>query len=207
MNSNLSLASGMSTFWISVVLMLLAGCSSPEFVNPPSADYLAPAPSTISGTWKNVEENGERVRISGQKDGTLKLYFSSVAPSSEHHPAAPLLAQSMHFDNSDWILIDFRKLAAWQGEEPYTEKSPYRLLKYVLETPDRLCGIELDTNVFAEAIKSGQLEGKVFTPPPHIPQPKNVTVTSPGELWVKWWIALPESQKKFGPKWCFVRAK
>lgn len=205
---------GTHVIWMCIIVTLTA-CSSPEFVNPPPASYLAPLPAAINGTWANEEDNGERVRLSGQKDGTLKLYFSQTKPSSERSPKEPLLAQTMHFDNADWILLDFRKIAAWQGEEPYTEKSQYRLLKYALDTPDRLCGTEMGINVFAEAIKSGQLEGKVVAPPPRPPQgmgmvpssPGKVTVTSPGEAWVKWWIALPEARKKFGPTWCFVRAK
>lgn len=201
-----SLTCGVYTIWIGFML-LLAGCNSPEFANPPPASYLAPLPAAINGTWANEVENGERVRLSGEKDGTLKLYFSETKPTAEPAPKEPLLAQTMHFDNADWMLLDFRKLAAWQKGDPYTEKSPYRVLKVVLEKPDRLCGIEMDTGVFAEAVKAGQLEGKVVLPPPHIPQPKGVTITSPGDAWVKWWIALPAAQKKFGPTWCFVRAK
>jgi len=207
------LAHGANVTLIGIALTL-TGCSSPEFTNPPPADYLAPPPAAINGTWANEEDNGQRVRLLGQKDGTLKLYFSQIKPSADASPKDPLQAQTMHFDNTDWILLDFRKLAAWQGEEPYTEKSPYRLLKYVLETPDRLCGIELDTGVVAAAIKTGQLEGKVVASSPLPPQGMGmmasslgrVVVTSPGDVWVKWWISLPESGKKFGPKWCFVRA-
>ena len=187
--------------------MLLAGCSSPDFANPPPDAYLSPLPAAINGTWANEVENGERVRLSGQKDGTLKLYFSNTKPNAEPTPEEPLLAQTLRFDNTDWILLDFRKLAEWQKGDPYTDHSPYRLIKYVLENPDRLCGIEMNPAVFAEAVKSGKLEGTVVAPPPRMPQPPRVTITSPGEDWVKWWIAQPEDKKSFGHSWCFTRAK
>jgi hypothetical protein len=214
MRNETNLARGAQALWLGIASMLLAACSSPEFANPPPDKYLAPLPAAINGTWANEVENGERVRLAGQQDGTLKLFFSQAKPTSEPPPKEPLLAQTMHFDNADWILIDFRQVAAWQGEK-YTEKFPFRLLRFELQTPDRLCGTELGVSVFADAVKSGQLEGKAVFPPARPPQgmgmmaqpPAKVTVTSPGEAWVNWWIALPPEQKKFGPTWCFVRAK
>lgn len=201
----------MSHLWkiFVVVSTLLSGCNSPSFVNPPPDAYLVPLPSAINGTWANETENGERVRLSGQQDGTLRLYFSNTNPSQASAPTEPLLAQTLRFDNTDWLLLDFNKMAAWQGEQN-AEKSPFRLLKYVLKNPDRLCGIEMDTSVFAEAIKAGQLAGTTDTSDQKLPESKqliSVVVTSPGADWVKWWSALPESKKMFGQTWCFQRAK
>lgn len=175
-------------------LVLLAGCSSSSFVNPPPPAYLVPLPSAINGTWANELDNGERVRLSGQEDGTIRFEFFQDKPSPNPPPAKPFLAQTLRFDNADWLLIDFRKLAAWQGEE-FTEQAQFRLLKYVLENPDRLCGIEMGPSVFADAIKSGQLAGTVDTSDK---RSIRVTVTSPGSEWVKWWTSLPESKKNMG---------
>ena len=204
-----SLTNRMYCVWLGVMLILLAGCNSPNFVNPPPNNYLAPLPNAINGTWANEVENGERVRLSGQPDGVLRFYFFHVGPSDEPVSAEPLLAQTIRFDNSDWLLLDMSKLSAWQGET-YTEKAPFIFLKYTLENPDRLCGTEMDTHVFVEAIKSGQLAGTFELPDPKLPvqvQSTQVTVTTSGADWVKWWSALPESKKTFGRTFCFLRVK
>lgn len=191
---------------IGIGLLLLSGCSSPSFVNPPPAAYLVPLPGAINGIWANEVDNGERVRLSGQKDGTLRFDFSKVVPSNDPAYAKPLFAQTLRFDNTDWLLLDWRKLADWQGEQ-YTERSQYRLLKYSLEDPDRLCGTEMSTSIFAEAIESGQLTGTVDASGAIDEPTKIVTVTSPGADWVKWWTTLPEDKKTFEATFCFRRVK
>ena len=188
-------------------VLILAGCSSPNFVSAPPATYAAPLPVAINGTWGNEVENGQRIRLSGQMDGTLELYFSQTEPSAEHLPAEPFLAKTLHFADADWLLLDWRKLALWLGEKPDAERPPYVLLKFALEKPDRLCSYEMNTDVFAEAIESGKLTGTVSPSGLINPYAKNIVVTTLGADWVKWWTALPEAKKTYGSTWCFVRVK
>jgi len=81
---------------IGVTLLLLAGCSnSLSFVHPPPASYHVPLPAEINGLWAfEGKDRGERIRVTGQKDGTAHLNFIQTQPSSDPVPAEPLLAQT-----------------------------------------------------------------------------------------------------------------
>ncbi len=96
-------------------LMLLTGCGSPNFVSPPPAVFLKPLPDTINGVWQSEEGVGQRVRLSGATDGVLSLHFLTAPADGEPLPAEPILAQTLHFDKTDWLLLDLFKLSAWTG--------------------------------------------------------------------------------------------
>lgn len=192
---------------IGITLLLLAGCSnSLSFVHPPPASYHVPLPAEINGLWAfEGKDRGERIRVTGQKDGTARLNFIQTQPSSDPVPAEPLLAQTLRFDNTDWLLIDWRKVSVLFGDKD-NGKDSYRLLRFVPESPDRLCGIDLSVNIslFAEAIETGRLAGKVETNPGPL-KSRAVTVTSTGADWVNWWNTLPESSKAIAPPEFCVR--
>ncbi|MDD2721841.1 MAG: hypothetical protein PHH47_11100 [Gallionella sp.] len=187
-----------------VLGLLLSACSSPDFAHPPPEVYAAPLPGVINGTWKNEEDNGVRVRLQSEPDGALRMYFSAPPDEAEPPPPAPFVARTMHFDNSDWLLLDMRAMAEWQGEK-FPGNASYILIRVELENPDRLCGIELNATLFMEAINSGKLAGSVEQKNQYLP-PK-VIVTAPGTEWVKWWQELPAAARSDGPRWCFQRDK
>lgn len=189
---------------IGSVLLLLSGCSrSPNFEHAPPASYRVPFPEELNGVWaREGDDNGERVRVNGLDDGTMQIKFFKTRPSGKPAPDQPLIAQTLRFDHKDWLLIDMRKVSSLHGSQ-YAGEAPYKLIRYVLEDPDRLCGIEPSATLFAGAIKSGKLDGKVKT---YVEPMTFVTVTSAGEDWVKWWSGLPESEKMFvQPTYCFQR--
>lgn len=184
-------------------MLMLSACNSPDFVNPPPASYFARLPEAINGNWKNEEDNGTKVRLQNEPGGKLSMYFSTPA-EGERVPPGPLVAQTLHFGGADWLLLDMRKMAEWQGES-YTENAQYVLMQVTLENPDRVCGTELSTTLFMQAIQSGELSGTVVQPNPYM-SPK-VIVAASGADWVKWWLSLPESKRSYGPRWCFLREK
>jgi len=184
--------------------LLLSGCgSSLGFVHAPPASYRVPLPDGIQGVWaREGPDNGERVRVSSLDNGTVRLDFFKTKPSSQPMPEAPLILQALRFDNTDWLLIDMRKLSALEDAQ-YKGQAPYTLIKYALEDGNRLCGIQLGVSLFAQAIETGQLEGKVDV---YAKPFMRATVTSSGEDWVKWWVAQPASEKMFAqPVFCFQR--
>ena len=85
------------------------------------------------------------------------------------------------------------------------ETAPYILLKFALENPDRLCGFEMNADVFADAIGSGELAGTYRPAQGFIRQ--TLTVTAPGGEWVKWWASLPDAKKTFKSTVCLIRVK
>jgi len=189
---------------IALVCLLLAGCgAAPDFVHAPPASYLAPLAPAVHGVWARVgKDNGERVRVSGLADGTVRIDFFKTRPSAQPVPEQPLMAQALHFDNTDWLLIDMRKLSALDGGK-YTGSAPYRLIRYVLDDAGRLCGSEPGAHLFGEAIEAGKLEGKVTA---DVMPRMRVTVTSAGADWVTWWSLLPASVKTFSqPALCFEK--
>ncbi|HJV76379.1 MAG TPA: hypothetical protein VJ654_19310 [Noviherbaspirillum sp.] len=189
---------------ILIATLLLAGCSgSPDFVHQPPASYRVPLPADIQGVWaREGKDNGERARVSALGDGTVRIDIFSTRPDAKHIPDTPLIAQALRFDNTDWLLVDRNKLSTMEHGR-YTDNAPYRLIKYVLEDDNRLCGIEPSASLFAAAIKAGKLEGRVDD---YAGPFKHVTVSSPGEIWVNWWSGLPASEKIFAqPVFCFQR--
>ncbi|KIF81688.1 hypothetical protein [Noviherbaspirillum autotrophicum] len=190
--------------WISIAAVLLAGCGgAPDFVYEPPASYRVPLSADIQGVWaREGKDNGERARVSALADGMLRIDFFSTRPDARHIPDTPLIARALRFDNTDWLLVDRNRLSALQHSQ-YTGSAPYRLIKYALEGDNRLCGIEPSASLFAAAIDAGKLEGKVER---YAGPFMHVTVTSPGEGWVKWWSELPASEKMFAqPVFCFQR--
>lgn len=184
--------------------LLLTGCSmTPHFVNAPPASYRVPLPPEIQGVWaREGKDNGERARVTAQEDGTVHIDFYKTKPAPADKPQAPVLAQALRFDDTDWLLVDLRELAAREGDK-YRGEAPYKLIKYVMEDDNRLCGILPSASLFAKAIKAGQLEGSVKT---YVEPMIDVTVISQGEEWVKWWSGLPASEKMFAqPVFCFKR--
>lgn len=187
-----------------IVTLLLAGCGgSPDFVHAPPASYRVPLPADIQGVWaREGKDSGERARVSALGDGTVRIDFFSTRPDAKHIPDTPLIAQALRFDNTDWLLVDRNKLSAMEHSQ-YAGDAPYRLIKYVLEDDNRLCGIEPSASLFAAAITAGKLEGKVKS---YAGPFKYVTVSSPGEVWVNWWSGLSASEKMFAqPVYCFQR--
>jgi hypothetical protein len=189
---------------IGIALLALSGCSrSPNFEHEPPATYRIPFPQELNGVWaREGKDNGERVRVSSLDDGTMRIDFFKTSPSAKPAPDQPLIAQTLRFDGKDWLLIDMRKVSSLEGSQ-YAGQAPYKLIRYVLEDADRLCGIEPSATQFAGAIKSGKLDGNVKT---YVEPLTFVTVTSSGEEWVKWWSGLPDSEKLFvQPVYCFQR--
>ncbi len=182
----------------------LSGCgNTTDFLHEPPASYRVPIADQIQGVWaRDGDDNGERVRVTGLADGTVRLDFFSVRPTAEPMPSEPLMVHALRFDGKEWLSVDLRKLSRLQGQE-YSGHAPYKLLQYALENPDRLCGIEPGARLFADAITAGDLEGTVDTSfKPWL----RVTVTSAGHDWVNWWTALPASKKVFAPSvFCFQR--
>ncbi|MGE5486178.1 MAG: hypothetical protein ACM3PQ_00080 [Methanosarcina sp.] len=195
--SRIALASAM-------LAALLTGCSmTPNFVQAPPPSYRVPLPPEIQGVWaREGKDNGERARITALGDGTVRVDLFKTRPSAEDKPQAPVFVQALRFDDTDWLLVDLRELAAREGAK-YPGDAPYKLIKYVMENDNRLCGILPSASRFAQAIKAGQLQGSVKT---YVEPMINVTVTSPGAEWVKWWSELPSSDKMFAqPVFCFQR--
>lgn len=190
--------------WPALASLLLGGCGvSPNFVHAPPAASRVPLPSKIQGVWaREGKDNGERARIVNLDDGTVRVDIFNVTPRPKDKPQEPLVAQALRFDETDWLLIDMRRLAVREGDT-YTGNAPYRLIRYALEGENRLCGIEPSANPFAKAIESGQLQGEVQN---YVGSIKRVTVSSTGEEWVRWWSRLPASGKIFAqPVFCFQR--
>lgn len=184
--------------------LLVAGCSmTPNFVHAPPASYRASLPPEIQGVWaREGPDNSERARVTAQGDGTVRVDVYKIKPSPQDKPQAPLFLQALRFDDTDWLLVDLRELAASEGAK-YPGEAPYKLIKYVMEDGNRLCGIFPSASYFAKAIKAGQLRGSVKT---YVEPMIDVTVTSSGDEWVKWWSALPASEKMFAqPVFCFQR--
>lgn len=190
--------------FLSIGVLMLAGCgNSAEFVHEPPESLRIPMPAEIKGVWaREGKDNGERVRVSRLDDGAVRFDFFKAAPTGEPLPVESVTGRALHFDNQDWLLLDRRNVVS-PGGGAYTGLAPYMLTRYVLENPDRLCGISPSASVFAEAIKAGQLEGTVDTFfKPWI----RVTVSSAGADWVNWWISLPGSRKMYAaPAFCFQR--
>lgn len=188
--------------------LFLSGCSSTlGFVSPPPPSFHTSLSAEINGDWV-FELNDTGVHILVEKDGAVRLNFIKTKPSSDPVPGTPFTAQTLRFDNTNWLLVDMRNIATIFGEKSH-HKAPYQLLRFVQENPDRLCGISMSvrTRDFAEAIKAGQLEGEVETDAT-TSRIRAATVTSEGTRWVAWWIGLPESQKTFAPmEYCFRRMK
>jgi hypothetical protein len=196
----------MRRHWGGIAAMLLAGCGgAPDFVHEPPASYRVPLSADIQGVWtREGKDNGERARVSALADGTLRIDFFSTRPDAKNIPETPLIAQALRFDDTNWLLVDRNRLSTLEHSQ-YTGSAPYRLIKYVLEDSDRLCGIEPSASLFAAAIDAGKLEGKVER---YAGPFKHVTVTSTGEDWVKWWSGLPAADKMFAqPVFCFQRVK
>lgn len=189
-------------------MLLLAGCSnSISFIHPPAASFHVPLPAEINGMWAfEGKDRGERIRVTGLQDGSVRFSFIQVQPSNGALPVESFLAQTLRFDNADWLLLDWRKLSTAFGDKDKGQGA-YKLVRFVLDNPDRLCGIEMTARIdlFVEAIAAGQLEGTVLTNTA-ILKSTHVTVTSAGPDWVKWWGALPESRKIMMPlEFCFRR--
>lgn len=196
--------SKMALLGVMTIVLLLTGCSmTPNFVHAPPASLRVPLPPEIQGAWaREGPNNGERARVTAQGDGTVRVDFYKLNPSPQDKPQAPVIVQALHFDGTDWLLVDLRELAAREGAK-YPGEAPYKLIKYVMEDDNRLCGILPSASRFAQAIKAGQLQGQVKT---YVEPMIDVTVTSPGEEWVKWWSDLPASEKLFAqPVFCFQR--
>lgn len=195
----------MATAASACAALLLSACgSAPDFMHEPPASYRVPLPAGVDGVWaREGKDNGERVRVSAQSDGALRIDFFTTGSSSGKAPQEPLFARTLRFDNTDWLLIDMRQLSASEGSQ-YKGIAPFRLIKYILQDTDRLCGIEPSAQLFAEGIQAGKLKGDVVTysaPPGPL---MHVTVTATGEEWVKWWSELPASAKTFAqPVFCF----
>lgn len=198
--------------FVSIFSIIGMGCgNSPIFVNPPSPSYVVTAPAEFQGEWVREGYPAQHLRISKQEQGPLRLEFitlqtpkasESVKPTET--PAAPKIVagQTLRFDNTDWILLDWRAVIAAEGLER-AGQGVYEVIKYTIITPHRICGTGMSANVFAEAIKSGELKGKVDT---SMPLFKIVTVASPSADWVNWWSSLPTERKIFaGPMFCFKR--
>lgn len=191
---------------LAIGVVLLAACSSPVFENPPPKSYLSAPPASLNGIWANEVKNGARVRLKGKKNGSLRMDFLTEDLSPDPQAPKPLNAQIMRFDDTDWLLLDWRKLGEAVGEKS-DAGPPYRILKYTLQGTDRLCGTEINPAVFAEGIESGQLTGTVGSNGSLHHPANTAAVTSPGKDWVEWWIALPAEKKTFGETFCFRRYK
>lgn len=204
-----SLNSRMHAHWISSVflsigILMLAGCgNSADFVHAPPESLRIPIPAEIKGVWaREGKDNGERVRVSRLDDDVVRFDFFKTGSTGEPLPVESMTGRALHFDNRDWLLLDRRDVVN-PGGQAYTGSAPYMLTRYVLENPDRLCGIAPSASIFAEGIKAGQLEGTVDT---YFNPWIRVTVSSSGADWVHWWASLPESRKMYAaPAFCFQR--
>ncbi len=189
---------------LALVFLSLSGCgAAPDFVAPPPAAYHVPIGPELEGVWaREGPDNGERARLSGAADGALRIEIFTTRASSQEFPDQPLMAQLLHFDETNWLLLDMHKLSALTGDT-YEGAAPYRLIRYVLESPGRLCASEPSAQLFLEGINAGRLQGSVTARPGGR---KHVTVSSAGEDWVAWWRALPASAKGFSqPAYCFTK--
>jgi hypothetical protein len=182
---------------------LLVGCGkAPGFLHAPPDAYRVRAPAQIEGVWAHEgKDNGERVRITGGEDGSVRFVFYSV-PSTQAPAEPPLSAQLMSFGGRDWLLLDRRKLSARESSE-FKGGAPYTLVSYFFEGRDRLCGVEPSSRPFAAAIEQGRLGGTVD---PSVKPSMKVEVTSSGAHWVDWWTSLPPADQAFTqPVFCFQR--
>src|SRR4051794_41096968 len=120
--------------WAGIAAVLLAGCgSSPNFVHEPPDAYRVSLPADIQGVWaREGKDNGERARVTAQGNGAVRIDIFKTRPSAQDKPQVPVFAQALRFDDTDWLLIDLRELAAREGDT-YTGNAPYKLIKYVLE--------------------------------------------------------------------------
>lgn len=178
-------------------MVALTGCfSSVSIVNPPPASFYIPLPTEFNGTWAfEGKDRGERIRVLGQEDGTVRLNFIQTQPTNDPAPTDPFMAQTLRFDSANWLLVDGRKLGILFGDKD-KGKADYNLVRLVLDKPDRLCGIDMSASIshFIEAIEAKQLDGKVDSGAALL-KSKHVTVTATGADLIKWWVALPESKK------------
>ncbi|CAN5767675.1 hypothetical protein BH11PSE12_BH11PSE12_34060 [soil metagenome] len=185
---------------IVLAMLSLSGCfSSVSIVNPPPASFYIPLPNEFNGTWAfEGKDRGERIRVLGQEDGTVRLNFLQTQPTNDPAPTDPFMAQTLRFDNANWLLVDGRKLSILFGDKD-KGKVDYNLVRLVLDKPDRLCGIDMSASIghFVEAIEAKQLDGKVERDATLL-KSTHVTVTAKGADLVKWWVALPDSKKTIG---------